>query len=81
MEKVDYIFVDGWQLSEAGHFLTKYFEQELGIRNIISKIVPHSFPTYAAVVEHNDGWKLVYSADTRPYKELIEVRFFLLYWA
>jgi len=31
----------------------------------------HSYPTYGVVIEHIHGWKLVYSADSRPCRDLI----------
>lgn len=77
VEQLEYIFVDGAELTKTTeHIAAEFFERQLGISKITAQIVIHSFPTYAVVLEHRDGWKFVYSGDTRPCPPFIEVSLF-----
>lgn len=74
VEPLEYVFIDGAELTKThNHLAAEFFHRQLGISKITAQIVIHSFPTYAIVMEHQQGWKLVYSGDTRPCQPLIEV--------
>lgn len=45
----------------------------LGIKQLFNVRVDHCPFAYAAVIDAVDGWRLVYSGDTRPSERLIQV--------
>ncbi|KAL6062225.1 ribonuclease Z [Balamuthia mandrillaris] len=72
VEPLHYRFVDAALLHQSGHPFTEYFREACGLKDVRAIRVHHSYPTYAAVLESLQGWKLVYSADTRPCPALIQ---------
>jgi ribonuclease Z len=44
----------------------------LGLSRLSSVYVKHGCRAYAAVIDHTDGWRIVYSGDTRPYHVLAQ---------
>jgi ribonuclease Z len=44
--------------------------QKLGLTRFSTVNVSHSCRAIAAVIDHSDGWRIVYSGDTRPCPQL-----------
>ncbi|KAL7415067.1 hypothetical protein BDY24DRAFT_433932 [Mrakia frigida] len=60
-------------LSPAGEQIMSQLYASTGIRSLKTCLVPHrGTQCYAVIIEHQDGWKLVYSGDTKPSEALIE---------
>ena len=47
-------------------------KQQLGLKTLQSVLVVHCAHAYAAVLEGLNGWKLVFSGDTRPCEQLVQ---------
>lgn len=71
VEPISYNFVVGRELSLLDNPLVPWFRHWFGFSSIISIRMDHSYPTYGFVICGED-WKLVYSADSRPWPALIE---------
>lgn len=50
-----------------------YLREHLGITSLVNIPVRHCAFAYAVVLDSEDGWRMVYSGDTRPSDKLIEV--------
>lgn len=72
VEPLYYQFIDADLLFIHNTSLNNYFQKELGISEMKTAQVVHSFPAYAIAITTPE-WKLVYSGDTRPCEELIEL--------
>ncbi len=57
---------------ETKQFLKQQLETRLRVKRVESVRVKHCHRSYGVVLDHLDGWRLVYSGDARPSKELIE---------
>ncbi|ELR21007.1 metallobeta-lactamase domain containing protein [Acanthamoeba castellanii str. Neff] len=82
VQRIEYDFVDAlyltrtWRQADGGEqlpLLARYFREALGFTEVYSAIVEHSYPTFAVVMEHERGWRLVYSGDTRPCAQMVEL--------
>lgn len=73
VEDLDYRFVHAQDLTKAQHPLSNFFLKELGLNLVQAVLMEHSYPTFGVVMEHVCGWKLVYSADSRPSQVLAAV--------
>ena len=72
-------FVDCWDTREGAAAAPPQSRSEilpalesLGIEELRSVDVVHCSHAFACQVQHSKGWKLVYSADTRPCQQLID---------
>ena len=46
---------------------------QLGVRDLRTVRVEHCYDAYGVCLTHKEGWKVVYSGDTRPVEELVRV--------
>ena len=44
---------------------------QLGLKTLQSLLVVHCAHAYAAILEGESGWKLVFSGDTRPCEQMV----------
>jgi len=74
VEDLHYRFVHAQDLTAgAAHPLQSFFLQELGLDFVQAVLMEHSYPTFGVVLRHVCGWKLVYSADSRPSQVLASI--------
>ena len=73
VEELDYRFVHAQDLTKPSHPLSSFFLKELGLSLVQAVLMEHSYPTFGIVMQHICGWKLVYSADSRPSQVLAAV--------
>eukprot|EP00762_Andalucia_godoyi_P004752 ANDGO_03546.mRNA.1 Ribonuclease Z 1 len=50
---------------------TRFFLDKFGLTRVANVPVFHCRDAYGLILEHRDGWKLVYSGDTRPCHRLV----------
>lgn len=74
LDKAMYEFVDCADMmkEEGPHPKAALLREELGLDRCWNIPVPHCQSSYALLMRSIRGWKLVYSGDTRPCKELVE---------
>ena len=60
-------------LQPSGAFLAALHKvkTQLGLKSLYSVLVVHCAHAYAAVLEGEAGWKVVFSGDTRPCDQLV----------
>ena len=61
------------QLSELRKGIKPELAEELNLRGMITVRVAHCFDAHGLSMVHREGWKVVYSGDTRPVPELARV--------
>ncbi|KAI0986489.1 hypothetical protein GJ496_009657 [Pomphorhynchus laevis] len=54
-------------------YLPDYFYQKYGLSQYTTVLVEHIYDSHALVISHKDNWKVVYSGDCRPSKELARI--------
>lgn len=52
--------------------LLQLLNEKLGIKNVITAPVIHCNDAFGLAIEHQDGWKIVFSGDTRPVQTLVD---------
>lgn len=57
---------------QAQQELQRFLQRRLGLRNLLQVPVDHCVRAFGCVLEHEAGWRLVYSGDTRPCARLQE---------
>ncbi|KAI0341479.1 hypothetical protein BDW22DRAFT_1359055 [Trametopsis cervina] len=62
-----------WMNFEQAHADAARMCQSLNLRDFIAVDVRHRTRCYGAVIQHQDGWSIVYSADTMPSDNLVEI--------
>jgi len=50
-----------------------FLREQLGITSLVNVPVKHCPHAYAVVIDGENGWRLVYSGDTRPSDRLVQV--------
>ncbi|KAG9284291.1 hypothetical protein G9A89_002101 [Geosiphon pyriformis] len=70
------LFIDNRDILENSHFKNdrvSSLKNQLGLKKITSVEVIHCPSAFGISLEHKDGWKIVYSGDTRPCDNLVRV--------
>eukprot|EP01080_Neovahlkampfia_damariscottae_P009910 gene9910-2232_t len=71
-KKLDYDFISNEEIENENHSKLEKVYEELGIKMMFNVPVIHSKDAYGLILEHSKKWKLVFSGDTRPCKDLIK---------
>jgi ribonuclease Z len=73
VEAIDFKFVDCHLMrATPNHELQNYFLQTCGLTEVFAVDAIHCHDSYAFFLKHHDGWKIVFSGDTRPCKAMIK---------
>jgi len=69
-QPLEYTFVDCVDMCSPQHAARPFFKGTFGFVEFFNIEVLHCPEAYAAIISHQEGWKLVYSGDTRMCAEL-----------
>eukprot|EP01125_Pyxidicula_operculata_P016438 TRINITY_DN5659_c0_g1_i1.p1 TRINITY_DN5659_c0_g1~~TRINITY_DN5659_c0_g1_i1.p1 ORF type:complete len:871 (-),score=205.67 TRINITY_DN5659_c0_g1_i1:247-2859(-) len=80
-EELDYTFIDCYDTipnkdnsnNEVTKSINQYALKELGLTRVDSVPVVHCPDAFGMLIAHQEGWKILYSGDTRPCAELVVI--------
>jgi ribonuclease Z len=69
----NYLTFDNFDLINPSEERAIFFNSLLGLTQCQTVYVDHCFDAYGIVISHLDGWKIVFSGDTRPCPQLAKI--------